>query len=396
MPANPACLVQVGAGPFVPTTGGVDVTPGQVISIKLADPSAVTLWQLEVTGTDELTATPILSNVSYPSDDVVSPTSIVTFTWPGSVGDGRAIGFKSEVNGGGVGLVTKFGLFSLCATNNLRVGFLGQTREGSDPNGWTTTLNPVIRASGTGGGGSGNATSIQGTPVQAGGASIVGQTVIFDGSQYAVRQLTEDDILPSFAISSFNSSPSGFVELGSTVNNPSFTASYTTPPDVTANSVTLVDDQGGPTDDETGSPTAFTYFQGYTFVTYGQGVIFTLSATKGALTRTSNRAITWVQQAYHGVGPAGQNTAVFIQSLTGFLTNTRNTTFSESPGAGQKIYYAYRTPYGAATFTVGGFGGGFNLVSTTISVTNTYGVIEDYTLYESAQANLGPTVVTVT
>lgn len=215
------------------------------------------------------------------------------------------------------------------------------------------------------------------------------------GTSYSVRRLTEDDILPSFAISSFNNSVGTFIELGSSVITPSFTASYSTPPDVTANSVTIIDDQGNPASDVTGTPTSFSYAHTYLKTIYGQSANFTLTAKKGALTRTALSSIVWVQKAYYGVGTAGQTTAAFILGLTGFLTTVRNTTFTTTASSVQKIYYAYRTPYGAATFTVGGFSGGFNLVSTTIAVTNTHGITENYTLYESTNLGLGTTTVVV-
>ena len=242
-----------------------------------------------------------------------------------------------------------------------------------------------------GGGGGGDATSIQTTAVE-GPATVVGDTLIYDGAQYVVRQLTMDDILPSFAISSFNCGTAAYVLLGATVTHPTFTASYATAP----TSVTIHDNAGNPTVDETATPTSFTYLYNYTKNTYGQSVSFTLTAIQGAITKTASAGITWVQPVYYGIGAAGESSAAFIQSLTGSLATSRNKTFTVSPGAAQYIYYAYRTAYGVATFTVGGFEGGFNVVSTTIAVTNTNGITENYTLYVSAQPDLGSTTVVVT
>lgn len=393
MPADPTCQVKNGVAAYVDTPGGVNVTPALVISIKLKTPSLVTDWFLEVLGTDELSTPPTLSNVDPVTHQVISTTTVVTFTWPGALGEGRAIGFKSVVDGGGPGFVTTLGCFSL-ATNGSRVGFSGQIKEGDATFGWTSLLNPFLR-SGGGGGGDGNATSIQGTAVQAITPTIIGEVPAFDGTRYAIRQLSQDDILPAFNISGFSDNIGSLLELGTTAVNPTFSASYTTVPDTAVNSVELIDDQGNAFKDVSGSPGAFNYTHSYTKSVYGQAVTFTLTAKKGAQTRSANIATTWVQKTYHGVGTAGQTTAAFILGLTGALATGRGTTFTDTAGGSQKIYYAYRTPYGAATFTVGGFAGGFTLVSTTIAVTNTHGVTESYTLYESDNVGLGTQTVVV-
>jgi hypothetical protein len=100
---------------------------------------------------------------------------------------------------------------------------------------------------------------------------------------------------------------------------------------------------------------------------------------------------------YWGVAAAGGGGAAFIQALSNSqLQLSRNGTFNVTAGPTQKVYYAYRTAYGAATFTVGGFSGGFALDSSTISVTNTNGFTENYTLYESDNLGLGNITVVVT
>lgn len=246
-----------------------------------------------------------------------------------------------------------------------------------------------------GGGGSGNAISIQGISVIA-TPPLFDQVLFYDGTNWIPKQLSQDDILPSFQITGFNDITFGsLIEVGSSASSPAFTVSYSATPDSTINSVTVIDDQGNSVSDKTTTPTSFTYTNTYTKNIYGQAVTFTLTARRSSIIRTANSTLSWVQKAYYGVGTAGQNTSAFILSLTGNLTTVRNTTFTTTAGAGQKIYYAYRTPYGAATFTVGGFVGGFTLSSTTIAITNLHGITENYTLYESDNLNLGTTTVTV-
>jgi len=64
MPISPLCQVKDGAGPYVGTLNGVNVTAGNVISIQLAVPAGVTDWYLQVTGTDETTTSPTLVPVN--------------------------------------------------------------------------------------------------------------------------------------------------------------------------------------------------------------------------------------------------------------------------------------------------------------------------------------------
>lgn len=149
---SPLCLVQDGAGPFVPTLNGVDVSLGDTISIKLFNTSGVVDWFLEVIGTDELSTVPALTNVNPITHKVLSPTTVVTFTFPGATG--RAIGFKSTVTGAIGPFETTFGIYSLTAFTT-RVGFVTETREGDTNFGWSTKLNPIIRSGGGGGGAGG-------------------------------------------------------------------------------------------------------------------------------------------------------------------------------------------------------------------------------------------------
>jgi hypothetical protein len=146
MPLSPLCLVKDGVGPFVPTTGGVDVTPSNTISVKLSNSFGVVDWFLEVIGVDETSTAPVLTNVNPLSHLVLTPSTTVTFTFP--VTTGSAIGFKSTVTGVGGPLEVTFGTYSLTAFAT-RVGFVTETREGDVNFGWATKLNPLIRGVGT-------------------------------------------------------------------------------------------------------------------------------------------------------------------------------------------------------------------------------------------------------
>lgn len=150
MALSPICLVRDGGGPFVSTTGGVDVTPGALIGIKLDSTTDVVNWYLEVVGTDELSTVPVLAGVNPVTHQVTTPSTVVTFTFPAV--QGRAIGFKSTVTGTGGPIQTTFGTYTLTAFTT-RVGFVTETREGDVDFGWAVKLNPLIRSGGGGGGG---------------------------------------------------------------------------------------------------------------------------------------------------------------------------------------------------------------------------------------------------
>lgn len=152
MPSSPIVEVKDGAGAFVDTPGGVDVTPGNTISIRLKTPGPVTTWYLEIFGVDEVTAAgPTLVGVNPTTHQVATPSTVVTFTMPAGVGIGRALIFRSSVDGGGAGFITTFGVYTLTTAGD-RVGAVGEKFEGDPTFGWIVKLNPLIRNPGGGGG----------------------------------------------------------------------------------------------------------------------------------------------------------------------------------------------------------------------------------------------------
>ncbi len=225
-------------------------------------------------------------------------------------------------------------------------------------------------------------------------APVDGAVVVFDptSSSWIYRTLSLDDLRPAYAIS-FNLAVSSIVEVGSTVTTPAFTATYTQEP-VT---VVLTDNQGTAAKDVILSKNSFSSNAVLTKSVYGQSATFTLTAKSGSnITKTASQTISWGQKVFWGTGDPGQTTATFIKALTGSaLALTKNRSITVNAAAGKKIYYAYRNDYGAATFTVNGFSGGFTPVSV-VSVSNSYGISELYTLYESEQTSLGSITITIT
>lgn len=220
------------------------------------------------------------------------------------------------------------------------------------------------------------------------------------GDEYAVlmetpvgttawSRITQDMILPSYAVSLTGNQT---VEIGSTISSPQFSASYTRAPVVAS----LYDDQGNSAINVLGQPNPLTLPYNYTFTGIGTQVAITLAANEsGGPTRTGTASLTWLPRVFFGTGIAGGNSEAFIEALaSSALASGRARTFSVAAGATDKIYYAFPQSFGAATFFIGGFEGGF-LSPSIINVTNSLGITLAYYLYESAQAGLGSTTVEV-
>ena len=111
---------------------------------------------------------------------------------------------------------------------------------------------------------------------------------------------------------------------------------------------------------------------------------------------SKNTSVSFLNAVYWGIGSVGADSvdSDFIKGLSKQLASARTKTFTVSPGAGLYIYYAYPSRFGAATFFVGGFEGGFDYF-TEIDFTNASGYTEKYTVYRSTNANLGTTEVIV-
>lgn len=222
--------------------------------------------------------------------------------------------------------------------------------------------------------------------------AVASQTLVDDGTgDPSWRQLSLDDLTPAFNASL---SGGGTLEVGQSVINPAFTASYTGGP---ATSATITDNDGNPALTLSTPFTAGTMPNTYVKTANNGSVSFTLSANKGVVNDTSQASYAWRPRCFYGVSSnASGNDEAFIEALASSqLQSSRSASLSVNAGSGEYIYYAFPASYGAATFTVGGFEGGFDLVSATISVTNAYGVTQDYRLYRSTNPSLGSTTVVV-
>jgi hypothetical protein len=139
---SPAVEVKDGAGAYASTDGGVDVTPGNTITIHLIDSSADS-WSISCITTDDTSvAATVTSGLTI---NTVARTA--TFTAPVA---GKAYRFRSQVNGGINGngradtsYTTTFCIYTL--TGGRRVIAADETTEGDSTFGWIVWLNDLVR-----------------------------------------------------------------------------------------------------------------------------------------------------------------------------------------------------------------------------------------------------------
>ena len=183
------------------------------------------------------------------------------------------------------------------------------------------------------------------------------------------------------------------LEVSQTIINPSFSADYSYLP---ALGLTLNDNVNNTFQNVISTPNSFASV--YTFIknSFGGNVIFTLTGTTDTVIKSAVNVINWGQKLYWGVGTAGGNTSGFITALgNNQITLNRVKTFATTSNPGLKIYFACRTAYGTPTFARNSVPGGFN-GGTVISVTNSFGFTENYTLYEStADATVASTITVI-
>lgn len=252
-----------------------------------------------------------------------------------------------------------------------------------------TTNSTSITISATGGGGGGSLDDL--TDVTITGASI-NQTLVYNGSVWVNAAQGASF---AFSVASFSNGLSGTQEIGSGIwkssGTVSFTASYSNGPP-TSSTVTF---SGWVTPLHLSTPyTSTTSIANVSYPSVAGTVVFTLNSTKGAETDTETITHTFVNRIYYGVSTVSSGySEANIEGLAGTdLQNSKSKTFSVSPGASEYIIFAYPTRLGTATFTVGGFEGGFQSPET-VSITNASGYTENFYAYRSTNLNLGSTTV---
>jgi hypothetical protein len=218
------------------------------------------------------------------------------------------------------------------------------------------------------------------------GTPAAGDVVKFDGT---VPRWGGSD---AYAITSFAAS-TPVLEVGATATTPAFTAAHNRTP----SALTLTNTDNAESKSVVATPTGFTSSQSYTKTGNNASVSFTITGSDGISPANRSAAIAWRPRVYWGVAAAGLNSEAGIEGLASSeLLPSRVKTFGVNATGSTKIYFACPASYGTPTFTVGGFSGGFNLVSASINVTNAFGVTQAYQLWESSTPGLGATTVAVT
>lgn len=146
------------------------------------------------------------------------------------------------------------------------------------------------------------------------------------GNRYEISPLTQDQILPGFAISTFTCSTCATVEIGATIASPTnFTASYTSLPGSASIS------------DGTHSTTLTTPFtSGSLAFSYTQTTVacttYTLQAI-AATTQTVTRQSCWVPRSFGGTGTGGSATSATASGNTAVLVGATGTLVAPTSGA---------------------------------------------------------------
>lgn len=201
-----------------------------------------------------------------------------------------------------------------------------------------------------------------------------------------------------FSIASFSDGESSPQEIGDgvwkAIGEISFTATYNNGP---AAATPYVSKSGWSNLNMTGEgyvgPT--TNAEAVNYPSVGASITFQLNATDGEDADTETQSVAFYNRRYWGVSEtaSGFDEADIEGLADDELSNSKAKTFTVNAGAGEYIIFAYPSRLGTATFTVGGFEGGFEEPET-VSVENASGYTEDYYVYRSTNSGLGSTTVT--
>jgi len=195
----------------------------------------------------------------------------------------------------------------------------------------------------------------------------------------AINELNKrsgSSIVDSFRITSFNISPS-MAQKGSSVN---VTLSWNYNKEISSQTIN--------------GATLSSSLRQTTYSNVNSNSTYTLIGKSGEDTSTQSVSINFCNGIYYGKSSSTTYNSDFINSFTKILSDSKEHTVTVNAGIGEYIYYCLPTRLGVPQFTVGGFSGGFNKVSS-ISFTNSSGYSESYDIYKSTNANLGNTTIVV-
>jgi hypothetical protein len=256
-----------------------------------------------------------------------------------------------------------------------------------------TTISTTLAGDVTGSNSANTLSAIQGVPLEIVSLPPVQSAVlVYDtsDSKYDIRKLTLDDLGPAFEITGFSGGST--VEVGATVINPAFTASYSSTP--ASAQITNTDNIDSPLTlvSPFTSGTVIGSFH-HTTVTY---VTFTLTAV-AATTQNAFSYIYYEGRDFGGVAAAGATSSVTASGNNAILSNSATlnneglffgssaevgTVFGPFSPSAQKIYLMLQG--GSHTFKDAGTGFSFAFnAPTTVTFTNQNSTVITMYLYES-------------
>lgn len=225
------------------------------------------------------------------------------------------------------------------------------------------------------------------------------------GTPFAVfRLLTADDLAPAF-VPVLATGPSTPVEVGATIANPQFTATYNRPP-IAATLTDSTDTQNisAPfTSFGYGAPGLFPA-RSYQKVTVNATETWTLAANEsGGPTKFSSRTVTWQARRFYGAAAVpGLYNEAFIEALANsqLASGFSGVYVFPVPGPSQKLYLAWPTVFGnpSSIKDQNGFVFPMTKVATAVPVTNTFSISipGGYDIWESANFITSQFTLTVT
>lgn len=195
-----------------------------------------------------------------------------------------------------------------------------------------------------------------------------------------------DIVFPTIQITSTQ-----YVEVGSTIT-PTFTLSYS----FTPTSVTYSDSEGNAITNISTPFTSYTSPYSYTKTNYADSVLITITATNGIVSASQTFEIKWVQKIYYGLNVSTTLSEAFIEGLSNSQLYYDLSEISQIPVNISSGYwhFAIRSIHEDLFFSVNKVFGGITPVGS-VSVTNSNGFTENYTLFKTDNSSLGNCLIEI-
>lgn len=207
---------------------------------------------------------------------------------------------------------------------------------------------------------------------------------VIPNQQNIIGTIIEECIVEPFDIESFSLVSGQYVEVGQQIASPAFSATYSKNPE----DATLTDTDGTPAKDVSGTPLSFTSDGTFQKNANNESVTFTLSASLQTQADSAQAVLTWVPLVFTGIstnpGPYTEDDIKLLVSQN--LSPTAAHSGFVAP-INQYIVHVYPASYGPllpSNFQIGEIGpGDMTEVQTALSVTNDYGITQDYRVARS-------------